>query len=174
MFCRSTDRYRQAIDFARREARLWKHSYLGCEHLLIGLIRTTNSVAATALNVDLAHARKVMAEQVHRGNTAPTRLRLLPTPRAKGVLRSFTRMEARRMHHRYIGTEHLLLALMCDGENLAIKMLAGLGWEPIACETLYWHLLRRENKPPHQSPAPPRLPSVKALFQVSYSQTQTG
>ena len=133
MFYRYTERYRQSLKFACDTAIEWRHSYVGCEHLLIGLLRTTDSVAACVLNsltIDEAKARAALAEFVCMGREAVPRQRLARTRRAKRALKTFTGQEARRLHHRYIGTEHLLLALLRDRENMAARILEHLGIEP--------------------------------------------
>ncbi|MCA9212534.1 MAG: hypothetical protein KDB27_05695 [Planctomycetales bacterium] len=130
MIRRSTERYRRTLTLAQCEASDWNHTYLGCEHLLMGLLRTADSVAASALktlNINESNARAVFAAFLCAGNQTGTRRRLPRTRRVKITLKTYAVEEARKLHHGYIGTEHLLLALLRDEENAAVKILESLG-----------------------------------------------
>jgi hypothetical protein len=125
--CR-TPRERRSVELAREEARGLGHGYVGTEHLLLGLIREGEGVAAlalTRLNVDADAVRREIEAIVGRiEEPAPETLPF--TPRAKKVL-ALSEREARRLSHGYIGTEHVLLALVREGEGLAAQILVKLG-----------------------------------------------
>jgi hypothetical protein len=125
--CR-TPRERRSVELAREEARGLGHGYVGTEHLLLGLIREGEGIAAlalTRLNVDADAVRREIEAIVGRiEEPAPETLPF--TPRAKKVL-ALSEREARRLSHGYIGTEHVLLALVREGEGLAAQILVKLG-----------------------------------------------
>ena len=128
MFERFTDRARRVIILAQDEARLLNHTYIGTEHLLLGLISEGEGVAAKALEslgVSLESVRSQVEEQIGAGSTSPTGY--IPfTPRAKKVLELSLR-EALQLGHNYIGTEHILLGLIREGEGVAAQVLQKLG-----------------------------------------------
>jgi hypothetical protein len=128
MFERFTGQARRVMDLAQDEARMLNHHYIGTEHLLLGLIHEGEGVAAQALEslgVGLKTARQQVKEAVGRGQQAvPERIPL--TPRAKKVLELSLR-EALQLGHHYIGTEHILLGLIREGDGGAARVLAGLG-----------------------------------------------
>jgi hypothetical protein len=128
MFERFTNRARRAVVLAQEEARLLNHNYIGTEHLLLGLIHQGEGVAAKALeslDVSLEAVRREVEEIIGRGQSAP--IGHIPfTPRAKKVLELSLR-EARKLHCNYIGTEHLLLGLVREGEGVAVQVLVKLG-----------------------------------------------
>ena len=128
MFERFTDRARRVVVLAQEEARMLNHNYIGTEHLLLGLIHEGEGVAAQALEslgVGLKTARQQVEETVGRGQqAAPERIPL--TPRAKKVLELSLR-EALQLGHHYIGTEHILLGLIREGDGMAARVLAALG-----------------------------------------------
>jgi Clp amino terminal domain, pathogenicity island component/UvrB/uvrC motif len=128
MFERFTGQARRVMDLAQDEARMLNHNYIGTEHLLLGLIHEGEGVAAQALEslgVGLKTARQQVEEAVGRGQQAvPERIPL--TPRAKKVLELSLR-EALQLGHHYIGTEHILLGLIREGDGMAARVLAGLG-----------------------------------------------
>jgi len=123
-----TDRARRVVVLAQHEARLLNHDYLGTEHLLLGLIREGEGVAVRALeslDISLEAVRAQVQEIIGQGQSAPTSP--IPfTPRAKKVLELSFR-EALQLHHDYIGTEHLLLGLIGEGEGVAAQVLMQLG-----------------------------------------------
>ena len=128
MFERFTDRARRVMDLAEEEARMLSHSYIGTEHLLLGLIHEGEGVAAQvleSLGISLQAVRQQVEEVVGQGQQAVPR-RMPFTPRAKKVL-ELARREAFQLGHGYIGTEHILLGLIREGEGVAAKVLAGLG-----------------------------------------------
>lgn len=123
-----TKRARRVIDLAQDEARGFGHDYLGTEHLLLGLIREGEGAAAralAALGVDEAEVRAAIASIIGRGEAAAGG-ELPLTPRTKRALEQAA-AEARHFDRRFIGTEHLLLGMLRDGESAGSETLAGLG-----------------------------------------------
>jgi ATP-dependent Clp protease ATP-binding subunit ClpC len=123
-----TPRVRRVLYFAREEAARLHHDYLGTEHLLLGIVREGEGVAATVLRelaIDLDTVREMVESYVARGSYGASMKETQWTPRAKTVL-ELAREEARILHHQYIGTEHLLLALIREGEGVAAKVLRDL------------------------------------------------
>ena len=130
MFERFTERARRVVVHAQEEARELRHNYIGTEHLLLGLMREPESVAARALReLDISQdaAREQVVEIVGRGKQAPSG-HIPFTPRAKKVLELSLR-EALQLGHDYIGTEHILLGLIREGEGVAAQVLTNLGGE---------------------------------------------
>jgi ATP-dependent Clp protease ATP-binding subunit ClpC len=128
LFDRFTDRARRVIPLAQEEARLLGHNYIGTEHLLLGLIHEGEGVAAKALEefgISLEAVRVQVQETIGQGQTAPTG-HIPFTPRAKKVL-ELSQREALQLGHDYVGTEHLLLGLLREGEGVAAQVLAGFG-----------------------------------------------
>ncbi|WP_232549149.1 ATP-dependent Clp protease ATP-binding subunit [Propioniciclava soli] len=128
MFDRFTDRARRVIVLAQDEARMLNHNYIGTEHLLLGLIHEGEGVAAKALEslgISLEAVRAQVEEIIGHGEQAP--MGHIPfTPRAKKVLELSMR-EALQLNHPYIGTEHILLGLIREGEGVAAQVLIKLG-----------------------------------------------
>ncbi len=128
MFDRFTDRARRVIVLAQDEARMLNHNYIGTEHLLLGLIHEGEGVAAKALEslgMSLESVRQQVEEIIGQGQQAPTG-HIPFTPRAKKVLELSMR-EALQLNHPYIGTEHILLGLIREGEGVAAQVLIKLG-----------------------------------------------
>jgi ATP-dependent Clp protease ATP-binding subunit ClpA len=128
MFERFTDRARRVVVLAQEEARLLNHNYIGTEHLLLGLAHEGQGVAATALEslgISLEAVRAQVEEIIGQGQSAPTG-HVPFTPRAKKVLELSLR-EAKQLGHNYIGTEHILLGLVREGEGVAAQVLIRLG-----------------------------------------------
>jgi len=124
MFERFTDRARHAVVLAQEEARQLNHNYIGTEHILLGLLGETDGLAARVLagfDLSLPGAREEVAAIVRRGKTAPSG-HIPFTPRAKKSLELSLR-EALQLHHNYIGTEHILLGLVREGEGVAAQVL---------------------------------------------------
>ena len=133
MFERFTDRARRVVVLAQEEARMLNHTYIGTEHILLGLIHEGEGVAAKALeslNVSLGAAREQVQEAIGQGSQAPTG-HIPFTPRAKKVLELSLR-EALQLGHNYIGTDHILLGLIREGEGTAAQVLESLGADPQA------------------------------------------
>lgn len=128
MFERFTDGARQVIVLAQEEARMLYHNYIGTEHLLLALIHEGEGVAAKALesmDIALEAALQQVEDIIGRGQAPPTG-HIPFTPRAKNVLELSLR-EALRLGHSHIGTEHLLLGLVREGEGVGARILQDLG-----------------------------------------------
>jgi hypothetical protein len=129
MFERFTDRARRVVVLAQEEARLLDHNYIGTEHLLLGLIHEGEGVAAEVLErlgVSLAAVRAEVERIIGRGKETPPAEHIPFTPRAKKVLELSLR-EALNFGHNYIGTEHILLGLIREGQGVAAQVLTKLG-----------------------------------------------
>ncbi|MGB9867445.1 MAG: ATP-dependent Clp protease ATP-binding subunit [Bacillota bacterium] len=129
MFGRFTERAQRVLYLAKEEAQNLGHDYVGTEHLLLGLIREGNSIAARVLNsmgVDLNRVRAEIEQVVPRGEPKQMGDQIAITPRTKTVL-ELAGEEARMLGHNYIGTEHLLLGLVREGEGVAAQVLAKMG-----------------------------------------------
>ena len=127
-FVKFTDRARSVLTLAQDEAQRFNHNYIGTEHLLLGLVREGDGVAAQALenmNVELAKVRTAVEFIIGRGDR-PVVGEVGLTPRAKRVI-ELAIDEARRFGHNYIGTEHLVLGLVLEGEGIAAGVLESLG-----------------------------------------------
>jgi ATP-dependent Clp protease ATP-binding subunit ClpA len=128
MFERFTDEARRVVVLAQEEARLLNHNYIGTEHLLLGLIHEGEGVAARALEslgISLEAVRAQVEEIIGQGQSAPTG-HIPFTPRAKKVFELSLR-EALQLGHNYMGTEHILLGLVREGEGVAAQVLVKLG-----------------------------------------------
>ena len=128
MFERFTDRARRVVVLAEEEARMLNHNYIGTEHLLLGLIHEGEGVAARALEslgISLAAVRQQVEAIIGQGQQAPSG-HIPFTPRAKKVL-ELAHREGRALGHAYIGTEHILLGLIREGDGVAAQVLVTLG-----------------------------------------------
>ena len=128
MFEKFTDKARRVVVLAQEEAKLLNHNYIGTEHILLGLIHEGEGVAAKALEalgINLEQVREQVQEIIGQGQQAPSG-HIPFTPRAKKVLELSLR-EALQLGHSYIGTEHLLLGLIREGEGVAAQVLTKLG-----------------------------------------------
>ncbi len=131
VFERFTDRARRVLTFAQEEARLLNHPFIGTEHILLGLIHEGEGVGAQALaslGISGETVREKVEEAVGMAGTSPTGSPAF-TPRAKKVLELALR-EALQLNHSYIGTEHILLGIVREGEGLASVVLVSLGADP--------------------------------------------
>jgi ATP-dependent Clp protease ATP-binding subunit ClpC len=129
MFNRFTERARKVIVYAKEEARRFNHDYIGTEHLLLGLIREGEGVAAAVLQklgLDLETIRLEVEKLVQAGPATQVVGDIPFTPRSKKAL-ELSAEEARALGHNYIGTEHLLLGLVKEGEGMAYRVLLNLG-----------------------------------------------
>jgi ATP-dependent Clp protease ATP-binding subunit ClpA len=130
MFERFTDRARRVVVLAQEEARLLNHDYIGTEHLLLGLAHEGQGVAAGALEslgIRLEALRSQVEEIIGRGESEAASSGQIPfTPRAKKVLELSLR-ESQQLGHNYIGTEHILLGLIREGQGVAAQVLVKLG-----------------------------------------------
>jgi ATP-dependent Clp protease ATP-binding subunit ClpC len=128
LFERFTDRARRVVVLAQEDARLLNHNYIGTEHILLGLIHEGEGVAAKALEslgISLEAVRSQVEEIIGQGGSSPSG-HIPFTPRAKKVLELSLR-EALQLGHNYIGTEHILLGLIREGEGVAAQILVKLG-----------------------------------------------
>jgi ATP-dependent Clp protease ATP-binding subunit ClpC len=138
-FNKFTERARKVLSLAQEEAQRFQHNYIGTEHLLLGLVREREGVAAKVLlklGVELNRVRDSVEFIIGRGDRIVLG-EIGLTPRAKKVI-ELAIDEARRMNHHYIGTEHLLLGLVREGEGIAAGVLESLGvrLEKVRRETL--------------------------------------
>ena len=127
-FEKFSERARRVLSLAQEEAQRFNHNYIGTEHILLGLVRETEGVAArvlSSLEVDLSKVRSAVEFIIGRGEK-PAQGEIGLTPRAKKVV-ELAVDEARRMNHTYIGTEHLLIGLLREGEGVAAGVLESLG-----------------------------------------------
>src|SRR5699024_9126933 len=133
MFERFTDRARRVVVLAQDEARLLNHNYIGTEHILLGLIHEAEGAGAKALEalgLTVGAVRGQVRDIIGEGDQA--RSGHIPcTPRARRVL-GLSLGEALQLGHNYIGTEHILLGLLREGEGTAVKVLSRLKAEPAA------------------------------------------
>ncbi|SHK99477.1 ATP-dependent Clp protease ATP-binding subunit [Desulforamulus aeronauticus] len=128
MFQRFTERAQKVLVLAQEEARRLKYPYIGTEHILLGLIKEGEGIAARALeqmNISAEKVKTVVEQMVETGKESVP-ADIPPTPRAKKVL-ELSVEESRRMGHNYVGTEHLLLGLIREGEGVAAQVLVSLG-----------------------------------------------
>jgi ATP-dependent Clp protease ATP-binding subunit ClpC len=128
VFERFTDRARRVVVLAQEEARMLNHNYIGTEHLLLGLVREGDGIAARALgslDISLEAVRQQVQEIIGLGQATPAG-HIPFTPRAKKVLELSLR-EGLQLGHNYIGTEHILLGLIREGEGVAAQVLQKLG-----------------------------------------------
>jgi ATP-dependent Clp protease ATP-binding subunit ClpC len=142
MFERFTDRARRSVVLAQEEARMLNHNYIGTEHILLGLVREGDGVAARVLesmDISVTEIRTRVEEMVGRGQAA-TPGHIPFTPRAKKVLELALR-EALQLGHNYIGTEHILLGLVREGEGVAAQVLVALGSDLERVRQAVLHLL---------------------------------
>ena len=163
MFERFTDRARRVVVFAQEEARTLNHNYIGTEHILLGLIREGEGVAAHvlgSLNISIEAARKQVAEIVGRAGRPPAG-HIPFTPRAKKVLELSLR-EALQLGHDYIGTEHILLGLIREGEGVAAQVLDRLGASLEATRATVVAVLEGRPLPTEAEPADRIVPVVAA------------
>jgi ATP-dependent Clp protease ATP-binding subunit ClpC len=143
VFERFSDRARRVVVLAQEEARMLKHNYIGTEHILLGLSHEGEGVAAKALEsvgVSLSAVRSQVEEIIGRGQDEPSG-HIPFTPRAKKVLELSLR-ESLQLGHNYIGTEHILLGLLREGEGVAAQVLEKLGADLAGVRQQVIHLLQ--------------------------------
>src|SRR5260221_3283741 len=152
-----TQRARKVLSLAQEEAQRFQHNYIGAEHLLLGLVREGEGVAAKVLSnlgVELNKVRDAVEAMIGRGD--PIVLGELGlTPRAKEVI-ELAVDEARRLHHHYIGTEHLLLGLVREGEGIAVGALESLGVKLLKSSTQTIQAVGHSSLP-QNTQGPPQL-----------------
>jgi ATP-dependent Clp protease ATP-binding subunit ClpA len=131
MFERFTPSARQVVVLAQEEARGLKHGYIGTEHLLLGLIREDGRAATTlgAQGIELEAARSWIVEHVGQGDAEPPAGQLPLTPRLKMIL-ELSLEDAQTLRHHAIGTQHLLIALLHEGQGVALGAMRALGAPP--------------------------------------------
>jgi excisionase family DNA binding protein len=164
-FDRFTKRARHVLVLAQEEAQRFQHNYIGTEHLLLGLLREGEGVAAQALTnlgIEGDQVRHAVEAIIGRGERIVLGEMAL-TPRTKKVF-EFAGDEAHRLNHRFIGTEHLLLGLIREGEGIAAGVLKsfGLQLEQVRTETL--RVLRQHQQGQEEAPAIPSVPSQATLL----------
>ena len=166
-----TDRVRMVLQQAREEAARLHHEYVGTEHILLGLIREGEGMAAavlTNLNVDVEEVSEKIEETVKPGKAAAAAGPDLPyTSRAKKVL-EFAMQEARELHHSYVGTEHLLLGVLREEKGIGAQVLvdAGVSLQEARSEVL--RLLGSEKgEVPATAPPMPYTPAARGSLQLA-------
>jgi predicted ArsR family transcriptional regulator len=162
MFERFTDRARRVIVLAQEEARMLDHNHIGTEHFLLGLIHESEGVAGRALEalgMSLNAVRRQVEELVGRGAEAPSG-HIPFTPRAKKVLELSLR-ESKQLGHNYIGTEHILLGIIREGDGVAAQVLVRLGADLNRVHQQVIQLLHRHPAEEHGPGARVRLELVE-------------
>ena len=128
-FEKFSERARRVLSLAQEEAQRFNHNYIGTEHILLGLARENEGVAAKVLsnhNVELSKIRSAVEFIIARGDRSSSNDTIGLTPRAKKVI-ELAVDEARRLNHHYIGTEHILIGLLREGEGVAASVLESFG-----------------------------------------------
>jgi ATP-dependent Clp protease ATP-binding subunit ClpC len=170
MFERFTDRARRVVVLAQEEARLLDHNYIGTEHILLGLIHEGEGAAAKALEslgVGLQPVREQVEKMIGRGKKQPSG-HIPFTPRAKKVLELSLR-EALELGHNYIGSEHILLGLLREGEGVAVQIIVRLGADLHQLRQQVIQMLRNEGT--EAGPAP-RVAVATPVEDVSFPTRQ--
>jgi len=175
-----TDRVRRVLHLAREEAARLHHEYVGTEHILLGLIREGEGVAATVLtnlNVDLEEISRRIEETVKKGTAAGSAGPDLPyTSRAKKIL-EFAMSEARELNHRYVGTEHLLLGVLREEKGIGAQVLTDAG---VTLETARSEVLQvlgtngseASDTRPLVPPPVPYTPDARASLQLALQEAR--
>jgi ATP-dependent Clp protease ATP-binding subunit ClpA len=161
VFERFTERARQVVVLAQEEARVLEHNYIGTEHLLLGILRVEDGIGAQALDaldVSLEEVRALVARIIGEGDELVTG-QIPFTPRAKKVLELSLR-EALSLGHNYIGTEHILLGLVREGEGVAMRIL--LDFDVDAAKVRDWVIRRLSQAPPPTDPVAELAPDLRA------------
>jgi ATP-dependent Clp protease ATP-binding subunit ClpA len=161
-FNKFTERARKALSIAQEEAQRFQHNYIGTEHLLLGLVRQQDGIAAHVLKnlgVELSKVRTVVEFIIGRGDHIVLG-EISLTPRAKKVI-ELAVDEARQLNHPYIGTEHILLGLVREGEGIAVGALESLGVSLVRVRAETLKMIkqteehRKQNPPDSPPPEPP-------------------
>ncbi len=173
-FDKFTERARKVLQLAQEEGQRFNHNYIGTEHILLGLVREGDGVAARVLNnlgVELHKVRAAVEFIIGRGDSIVTGDIGL-TPRAKSVI-EFAVDEARRLNHHYIGTEHLLLGLIREGEGIAAGVLESLGvsLEKVRREVIEV-LKQQSGYSDYESPLPPKT-LAEPTYGIAIAQIKT-
>src|SRR5437868_5878868 len=146
-FDKFTERAKKVLSLAQEEAQRFQHNYIGTEHLLLGLVRLNEGTAIKVLNdlgVDVSKVRAAIEHIIGRGDRIVLG-EIGLTPRAKKVI-ELAVDEARRFNHHYIGTEHILLGLIGEGEGIAAGVLESLGVTLDMARTQVRRVLNQENE----------------------------
>jgi ATP-dependent Clp protease ATP-binding subunit ClpC len=178
VFERFTDRARRVVVLAQEEARLLNHNYIGTEHLLLGLIHEGEGVASqalTSIGISLEDVRQQVQDIIGQGSDAPGG-HIPFTPRAKKVLELSLR-ESLQLGHNYIGTEHVLLGLVAEGEGVAAQVLVKMGATLPAVRSEVLQMLQGYEGPKggpeagteESGPVQPRCPRCRALLEETVS-----
>jgi ATP-dependent Clp protease ATP-binding subunit ClpC len=157
VFERFTERARQVVVLAQEEARVLRHNYIGTEHVLLGLLREEQGIAARvleSLEVTLGDVRAEVARIVGQGDDEPAPGQIPFTPRAKKVLDLALR-EALSLGHNWIGTEHVLLGLARESDGVAMQILLDHG---VGADRLRDEVVRMLGGPPPRGVSPPPAP----------------
>ncbi len=164
-FDKFTERARKVLTLAQEEAQRFNHNYIGTEHLLLGLVREGEGVAAKVLanmGVELSKVRSAVEFIIGRGDRMVMG-EIGLTPRAKKVI-ELAVDEARRLNHHYIGTEHILLGLVREGEGIAAGVLESLGVSLDKVRAQVIHLLSQSSTyTQHESRQPTRTPTIDQM-----------
>jgi excisionase family DNA binding protein len=158
-FDRFTQRARKALSLATEEARMLQHNYVGTEHLLLGLLRERGGIAARGLHnlgVELSEARLQVEQIIGKGEQSDAIQQPGLTPRAKKTI-ELAVDEARKLGHHYLGTEHLLMGIVREGEGLACEVLKKLG---VALEAVQPEIIRLLGEHVERPPVPPEASSL--------------
>ena len=174
MFERFTDRARRVLTFAQEEARLLNHSFIGTEHILLGVMREGDGMGAEALRrleVSFDVVRERVVEKIGLSGGAPSQSPPF-TPRAKKVLELSLR-EALQLNHSYIGTEHILLGLVREGHGVAAVVLADLGVDELRVRQVVTDLMTAVSETPPagrveepEESTTPRVPSCPGCNEI--------
>jgi excisionase family DNA binding protein len=174
-FDRFTKRARHVLTLAQEEAVRFEHTYIGTEHLLLGLLREEQGVAAQVLrnlSIEIGQVRQSVEAIIGRGDRVPVSGEVRFTPRAKKVI-ELAVYEARRLRHQFVGTEHLLLGLVREGEGVAATVLEsfGLKLDQVRAEIL--RVLREKQPEPKEEPLSD-IPSVSPETAAPLAEGETG
>ena len=169
-----TERTRHVLQLAREEAQRLHHEYVGTEHILLGILHNGDGVATAALfalNVNADALAGAIVRTVSQGSAPPSGPDLPYTSRAKKVL-ELAMSEARELHHSYVGTEHLLIGLVREGNGVAAQVLsdAGVTLDRLRAQTL--RLVGQERMPPQPDTAPHSAPSVPQTSPVDLAREE--
>jgi hypothetical protein len=175
-FDKFTERARMVLQLAQEDAQRFNHDYIGSEHILLGLVREGGGVAATVLanlGVELTSARSAVESAIGRADPAARDVGL--TPQAKKVI-ELSVDEARRLNHRSIGTEHLLLGLIREGEGIGAGVLESLG---VSLDRARSRVLELLNRPVAAMPdvltgPPPAMQELVGVVPIAQTQAHGG
>lgn len=164
-----TDRARRVMQFSNQEAQRFNHDYIGTEHILLGLIKEgsgTGVAAMKCLGVDPRKIRLEIEKLLQSGADLVTTGKLPQTPRAKKVI-EFAIYEATVLQHSYVGTEHILLGLLREGEGIAFQVLDELGLRVEKVRGAVLGILEAKLDPPETPVQEPQEPPMKAkIFEI--------